>query len=208
MNSSLKVLDNPVISNWLFNLRNKDSNNVVFRQAVDLLSQAVLLESALNFGSKKVFYETPVGQADGRVLDQRFVIVSILRAGIGMVDPILKWLPDAQVYHLGATRNHDTLLPEFYYDKLPKSLSNFRCLVVDPMLATGGSALESIRRLRKHGAAKIDFLGLIGSRPGVHNLHSEFPDVSITLAALDDKLNEKGYINPGLGDAGDRFFNT
>jgi uracil phosphoribosyltransferase len=125
-----------------------------------------------------------------------------------MVDPILRWLSDARVYHLGASRNHDTLVPEFYYDKLPKDMSKFHCLVLDPMLATGGSALETIRRLRKSGVRKINFLGLIGSKNGVANLHSEFPDVSITLAALDEELNHKGYIDPGLGDAGDRFFNT
>jgi len=208
MDPVLKVLDNPMVSHWLCNLRNKNSGNIVFRQAVELLSQAVFLEAASNFDFENLTFETPVGPTSGNVLNQEFAIVPILRAGIGMVDPILRWLGDARVYHLGASRNHDTLMPEFYYDKLPRDMSKFHCLVLDPMLATGGSTLETIRRLRKSGVQKINFLGLIGSKNGAANLHAEFPDVSITLAALDDELNHKGYINPGLGDAGDRFFNT
>lgn len=208
MDPVLKVLDNPMVSHWLCNLRNKNSCNVVFRQAVELLSHAVFLEAASNFDFKNSSFETPVGPISGNVLNQEFAIVPILRAGIGMVDPILRWLGNARVYHLGASRNHDTLEPEFYYDKLPKDISKFHCLVLDPMLATGGSASETIRRLRKSGVRKINFLGLIGSKKGAANLHAEFPDVSITLAALDEELNHKGYINPGLGDAGDRFFNT
>lgn len=208
MHPALKVLDTPMVSHWLCNLRNKNSSNLLFRQAVELLSQAVFLEAASNFDLKKSSFETPVGQANGYLVSQDFAIVPILRAGIGMVDPILRWMPDARVYHLGACRNHDTLQPEFYYDKLPQDMSKFHCLVLDPMLATGGSALETIRRLRKSGVRKINFLGLIGSENGVANLHAEFPDVSITLAALDEELNNRGYICPGLGDAGDRFFNT
>lgn len=204
----LKVLDNPMVSHWLCNLRNKNSGNVVFRQAVELLSQAVFLEAASDFDIKNSSFETPVGPTKGNVLNQEFAIVPILRAGIGMVDPILRWLGDARVYHLGVSRNHNTLQPEFYYDKLSKDMSKLHCLVLDPMLATGGSALETIRRLVKSGVQKINFLGLIGSKNGVANLHAEFPYVSITLAGLDDELNQKGYINPGLGDAGDRFFNT
>ena len=204
----LKVLNNPIVSHWLCILRNKNSSNVVFRQAVELLSQAVFLEAAFNFNLKKSSFETPVDRAHGDVLNQEIAIVPILRAGIGMVDPILRWLAEARVYHLGACRNHDTLQPEFYYDKLSGDMSKLHCLVLDPMLATGGSALETIRRLRKSGVRKINFLGLIGSKDGVENLHVEFPDVSVTLAALDDQLNLRGYISPGLGDAGDRFFNT
>lgn len=204
----LKVLNNPIVSHWLCNLRNKNSTNFVFRQAVELLSQAVFLEAAFNFDMQNTSFETPVEITKGKVLNQEIAIVPILRAGIGMVDPILRWIVDARVYHLGAGRNHDTLQPEFYYDKLSEDMSRFHCLVLDPMLATGGSALESIRRLRKCGVQKINFLGLIGSKNGVANLHAEFPDVSITLASLDDQLNQKGYISPGLGDAGDRFFNT
>ena len=208
MDPVLKVLDNPMVSHWLCNLRNKNSCNVVFRQAVELLSHAVFLEAASNFDFKNSSFETPVGPISGNILNQEFAIVPILRAGIGMVDPILRWLGNARVYHLGASRNHDTLEPEFYYDKLPKDISKFHCLVLDPMLATGSSASETIRRLRKSGVQKINFLGLIGSKKGAAYLHAEFPDVSITLAALDEELNHKGYINPGLGDAGDRFFNT
>jgi len=208
MTPILKVLNSPIISHWICNLRDKNSTNVVFRQAVELLSQAVFLEAAFNFDLQNASFETPVGFANGNVLNQEIAIVPILRAGIGMVDPILRWLVEARVYHLGACRNHDTLQPEFYYDKLSEDMSKFHCLVLDPMLATGGSALETVRRLRKSGVRKINFLGLIGSKNGVANLHAEFPDVSITLAALDDQLNLRGYISPGLGDAGDRFFNT
>ena len=123
MHSILKVLDTPMVSHWLCNLRNKNSSNVLFRQAVELLSQAVFLEAASNFDLKKSSFETPVGPANGYLVNQDFAIVPILRAGIGMVDPILRWLGDARVYHLGASRNHDTLEPEFYYDKLPKDIS-------------------------------------------------------------------------------------
>ncbi|NBR06082.1 MAG: uracil phosphoribosyltransferase [Planctomycetes bacterium] len=204
----LKVLDNPIVSHWLCSLRNKNSGNLVFRQAVELLSHAVFLEASSDFHTSNTSFESPVGPASGKIVNQEFAIIPILRAGIGMVDPILRWIADARVYHLGACRNHDTLQPEFYYNKLPNDMSKFHCLVLDPMLATGGSALETFRRLHKSGVQKISFLGLIGSRMGVENLHEEFPEVSITLAALDDELNHRGYIKPGLGDAGDRYFNT
>ncbi len=204
----LRVLNNPLVSHWLCKLRNKETTPAVFRQALELISNAVLLETGIEFAQNLIPIETPVGPTEGKMLAPKIAIIPILRAGLGMASSILSWLPDANVYHLGACRNHTSLLPEFYYNKLPLELSEHHCLVIDPMLATGGSASETIRILLRAGVTKISFLGILGSKQGVQKIHREFPDVSINIAALDDELNQIGYIIPGLGDAGDRFFNT
>lgn len=208
MEPILRVLKNPLVSHWLCIIRNKETTPVVFRQAIELVTHAVFLEAGLDFAQKQVLFETPVGHSQGKMLVSKIAIIPILRAGLGMASSILSWLPDANVYHLGACRNHETLQPEFYYDKLPQDLSGHYCLVIDPMLATGGSVSETIRRLRRNGVKEISYLGIIGSKQGVQKVHEEFPEVSITIADLDEKLNHQGYIIPGLGDAGDRFFNT
>ena len=158
---------------------------------------------------QEIDVETPVQMAKSNVLDgKKLGIVTILGAGIGMVDVVLKLIPAAKVGHIGLYRDPETLQPVEYYFKMPSDVSERELIVVDPMLATGGSAIEAVNSLKKRGATKIRFMCIIAAPEGVEALQKAHPDVDIYIAALDEKLNEKGYIVPGLGDAGDRLFGT
>lgn len=179
-----------------------------FREVVREITSLLLYEATLDLATQEVEIQTPLSKTTCRQLTERIGFVPILRAGVGMVDAALELIPTAQVWHIGLYRDHRTLLPVEYYNKLPTAPTVDVCLVLDPMLATAGSATATVKILKDWGAKKIKFVGLIAAPEGVERLHSEHPDVPIHIAAVDSHLNESGYIVPGLGDAGDRQFGT
>jgi len=165
-------------------------------------------EATLDLSLTDATVRTPMGDANCQKAVETIGVVPVLRAGLGMVDGVLELLPNVQVWHIGLYRNEETLQPVLYYNRLPKATSVSLCLILDPMLATGGSAVAAIDMLKKAGVQRIKYVGLIAAPEGVTHLSNAHPDVPIHLAALDDHLNEIGYIVPGLGDAGDRQFGT
>jgi uracil phosphoribosyltransferase len=202
------VSEHPLIQHKLTLLRRKETEPKKFRELVHELAQFLVYEATFDLPLTPWPVETPLAHYDGRRIGERIGLVPILRAGLGMVDPILDLVPTAHVWHLGLYRDHETLRPVTYYNKLPSEVDVDLCLVLDPMLATGGSAVAAVTVLKEWGAARIKFLGLIAAPEGVRALQEAHPDVDIHLAAIDERLNEIGYIVPGLGDAGDRQFGT
>jgi uracil phosphoribosyltransferase len=202
------VSQHPLIQHKLTVLRRKETEPKKFRELVHELAQFLVYEATFDLPLHPWPIETPLAAYDGRKIGVQIGLVPILRAGLGMVDPILDLIPTAHVWHLGLYRDHETLRPVTYYNKLPREVDVDMCLILDPMLATGGSAVAAVTVLKNWGAARIKFLGLIAAPEGVHTLHEAHPDVDIHLAAIDERLNEIGYIVPGLGDAGDRQFGT
>lgn len=198
----------PLVQHKLTLLRRTATEPKKFRELVRELSQFLLYEATLDLPLKEHPVDTPLAPYHGHQIAERIGLVPILRAGLGMVDAILDLIPTAHVWHLGLYRDHTTLQPVTYYNKLPPEVDVDLCLVLDPMLATGGSAVAAVHILKKWGARRIKFLGLIAAPEGVRALHEAHPDVPIHLAAIDDHLNDRGYIVPGLGDAGDRLFGT
>jgi uracil phosphoribosyltransferase len=206
--SQVFVSPHPLVQHKLTLLRRTVTEPKKFRELVRELAQFLLYEATLDLPLNPMAIETPLAPLNGSQIGAQLGLVPILRAGLGMVDPILDLIPTAHVWHLGLYRDHATLEPVTYYNKLPPEAEVDLCLVLDPMLATGGSAIAAVDILKRWGAAKIKFLGLIAAPEGVRALSAAHPDVPIYLAAVDDHLNEKGYIVPGLGDAGDRQFGT
>ncbi len=206
--AEVHVSQHPLVLHKLTLLRRAETESKKFRELVHELTQFLVYEATLDLplGLRQV--NTPLAPFDGHKIAEQIGLVPILRAGLGMVDPILDMVPTAHVWHLGLYRDHETLAPVTYYNKLPPQVDVDLCLVLDPMLATGGSACAAVAILKQWGARRIKFLGLIAAPEGVAQLSSEHPDVPIHLAAIDSHLNEKGYIVPGLGDAGDRQFGT
>lgn len=204
----LKVLDHPLITHKLSIMRNKDTSTKDFRQNLDEIAGLMAFEITRDFPTKKVVVETPIGPCDTKTLSKDIILVPILRAGLGMVSGILDLVPTAKVAHVGLYRDEETLEPHEYFAKYPKNMKGAVVLIVDPMLATGGSANAAITMVKKQGARNIRLVCLVGVPEGVKAVEDMHPDVDIYLAALDEKLNEKGYIVPGLGDAGDRIFGT
>ncbi|MBM7648357.1 uracil phosphoribosyltransferase [Bacillus ectoiniformans] len=203
------VFDHPLIQHKLTMIRDKSTGTKEFRELVDEVASLMAFEITRDLPLQDVEVETPVCKANAKVLaGKKLGIVPILRAGIGMVDGILKLIPAAKVGHVGLYRDPETLLPVEYYVKLPTDVEERDLIVVDPMLATGGSAIEAINSLKKRGAKNIKFMCLIAAPEGVEAIKEAHPEIDIYIAALDEKLNEKGYIVPGLGDAGDRLFGT
>lgn len=202
------VSQHPLIQHKLTVLRRRETEPKKFRELVHELAQFLLYEATLDLPLHSWPIDTPLGPYDGRKIGVRIGLVPILRAGLGMVDPILDLIPTAHVWHLGLYRDHETLRPVTYYNKLPPHVDVDMCLVLDPMLATGGSAAAAVSVLKEWGAAQIKFLGLIAAPEGVRALSEAHPEVDIHLAAIDERLNDIGYILPGLGDAGDRQFGT
>lgn len=203
------VFDHPLIQHKLTYIRDKKTGTKEFRELVDEVATLMAFEITRDLPLDDVEVETPVTIAKAKVLSgKKLGIVPILRAGIGMVDGILKLIPAAKVGHIGLYRDPVTLQPIEYYVKLPADVEERDFILVDPMLATGGSAVEAINSLKKRGAKNIKFMCLIAAPEGVEFLRNEHPDVDIYIAALDEKLNDHGYIVPGLGDAGDRLFGT
>jgi uracil phosphoribosyltransferase len=205
---TVHVSEHPLIQHKLTLLRRKETEPKKFRELVHELAQFLVYEATFDLPLSPWVVETPLASYDGRKIGERIGLVPILRAGLGMVDPILDLIPTAHVWHLGLYRDHQTLRPVTYYNKLPTEVDVDLCLVLDPMLATGGSAVAAVTVLKEWGAARIKFLGLIAAPEGVRTLQEAHPDVDIHLAAIDERLNEIGYIVPGLGDAGDRQFGT
>lgn len=207
--SKVYVFDHPLIQHKLTYIRDKNTGTKEFRELVDEVATLMAFEITRDLPLQEIEIETPVTKAKTKVLSgKKIALVPILRAGIGMVDGILKLIPAAKVGHIGLYRDPETLKPVEYYVKLPADVQDRDFIVVDPMLATGGSAVEAINALKKRGGKNIKFMCLIAAPEGVEILQEAHPDVDIYIASLDERLNEHGYIVPGLGDAGDRLFGT
>ena len=205
------VLNHPLIQHKLTMTRQKDCGTKVFREVVNEISMLMAYEVSRDLPLEDVEIETPLVKTTLKTLaGKKVAIIPILRAGLGMVDGILELIPAAKIGHVGMYRDHDTLQPVEYFVKLPSDISERQLFVVDPMLATGGSAVAAIDALLKRGAQpnSIKFCCLVAAPEGVETLRSAHPEIDIYAAALDERLNEHGYILPGLGDAGDRLFGT
>ncbi|MEX0788515.1 MAG: uracil phosphoribosyltransferase [Anaerolineales bacterium] len=198
----------PLVSHKLARLRGQGTDPKQFRELIRELSALMAYEATQDLSTQPIRVATPLGQADGKELKEKIGLVPILRAGLGMVEGVWELMPSAEVWHIGIYRDEKTLKPVEYYNKLPVEPTVTVCLILDPMLATGGSAVATVDILKRWGVRKVKFMGLIGAPEGIANLHGHHPDVPIHLAAVDDHLNEVGYIIPGLGDAGDRQFGT
>jgi uracil phosphoribosyltransferase len=208
MTKNVFVLDHPLTGGFLKLLRDKDSSPEVFRKQAQRLGHLLAIEATRDLNTKAQSLDTPLCETQENVVSDNIALAPILRAGIGLVDPFLDLIPEAHVHFLGMYRDEQTHDPVAYYNKLPTEHNIDVAYVLDPMLATGGSAIMTIEALQEWGVKKIKFIGLIGAPEGVKALHDKFPKVDIHLAALDEKLNESAYIVPGLGDAGDRIFNS
>ncbi len=203
------VLDHPLIQHKLAILRSKDTSVKEFRELVGEIAGLMCYEATRNLPLKEVKVETPITTATCRMLaGKKMAIVPILRAGLGMVDSMVSLIPSAKIGHIGLYRDPQTHKPVEYYCKLPDDIGNRQVFVVDPMLATGGSAIAAIDFLKQHGCKNIIMMNIIGAPEGVEAVTKAHPDVDVYLAALDEGLNENAYIVPGLGDAGDRIFGT
>jgi uracil phosphoribosyltransferase len=204
----LKVLDHPLITHKLTQMRQKDTGTKDFRQNLDEIAGLMAYEITRDVPTRKVEIMTPVAPCVTEEMAKEIVLVPILRAGLGMVNGIRNLVPTAKVGHIGLYRDEETLEPHEYFAKFPSNLPDSVVMVLDPMLATGGSASAAIDMIKKRGATVIKLICLVGAPEGVKRIEEDHPDVDIYLAALDEKLNEHGYIVPGLGDAGDRIFGT
>ena len=207
--ANVHVLDHPLIQHKLAVLRNKNTSVKEFRELVNEISGLMCYEATRNLPTMDVEVETPVAVAKCKMLSgKKLAIVPILRAGLGMVDALVDLIPSAKIGHIGLYRDPVTHEPVEYYCKLPEDVENRVTFVVDPMLATGGSAVAAIDFLKKHGCKQIVMMNIIGCPEGIKRVQEAHPDVEMYLAACDEKLNDHAYIVPGLGDAGDRIFGT
>ena len=203
------VMDHPLIQHKLSIIRNTETGSKDFRALISEIANLICYEATRDLPLEEVEVETPICVTKTKVLaGKKLAVVPILRAGLGMVDGMLALVPTARVGHIGLYRDPETLQPVEYYCKLPSDIDEREVFVVDPMLATGGSAIDAITQIKKRGAKHIKFLGIIAAPEGLNALHEAHPDVDIFVASLDEKLNDHGYIVPGLGDAGDRIFGT
>jgi len=198
----------PLVRHKLTRLRDKETEPKKFRELVRELGALLTYEATADLATTPVKVLTPMEETGGEELKEKIGLVPILRAGLGMVEGVWELMPSAEVWHIGLYRDERTLKPVAYYNRLPVAPTVAVCLILDPMLATGGSAVATVDILKNWGVTKIKFVGLIGAPEGIQRLHEAHPDVPIYLAAIDDHLNEHGYIVPGLGDAGDRQFGT
>ena len=207
--ANVHVLDHPLIQHKLAILRDKGTGVKEFRELVGEIAGLMCYEATRNLPTHEVEVETPVATAKCRMLaGKKLAIVPVLRAGLGMVDSMVDLIPSAKIGHIGLYRDPETHMPVEYYCKLPDDVANRQVFLVDPMLATGGSAVAAINFLKKRGCKNIIMLNIIGCPEGIKRVQEEHPDVEMYLAACDEKLNEHAYIVPGLGDAGDRIFGT
>jgi uracil phosphoribosyltransferase len=200
--------NHPLVKHKLTRLRDKRTNPKKFRELVRELGGLLTYESTTDLATRTVKITTPMAETGGEDLQEKIGLVPILRAGLGMVEGVWELMPSAEVWHIGLYRDEQTLKPVAYYNRLPVAPTVSVCLILDPMLATGGSAVATVDILKDWGVDKIKFVGLIGAPEGISRLHKAHPDVPIHLAAIDERLNENGFILPGLGDAGDRQFGT
>lgn len=206
---NLTIMNHPLISHKLAILRHVDTDGKAFRELVSEIAMLICYEATRDMKTTPVDVPTPLMTAKCQMITtEKPVLVPILRAGLGMVDGMLTILPAAKIGHIGMCRNHETLEPEQYYCNLPADVAERTVFVLDPMLATGGSLAAAITILKEKGAKNIKVLSIVGAEVGVKKVLDTHPDVNIYLGVLDDRLNEKGYILPGLGDAGDRLFGT
>ncbi|HHX70895.1 MAG: uracil phosphoribosyltransferase [Miniphocaeibacter sp.] len=207
--NNVTIFDHPVITHKLTYLRDKNTGSKQFRDLVSEIAMLMAYEVTRDFETKEIEIETPLQKTKAKVLSgKKVAIVPILRAGLGMVDGILSILPAARVGHIGLYRDPETLEPVEYYCKLPTDIADRTVLVLDPMLATGGSSAAAIQYLKNRGAKSIKLVNIIAAPEGIEVVHNAHPDVPIYVAGLDERLNDHGYILPGLGDAGDRLFGT
>ncbi len=209
MDKQVFVMDHPLIQHKLTFLRDKNTGSKEFRALVSEIAMLMCYEATRDLPLQETTIETPMGEAKTKVIaGRKLAFVPILRAGLGMVDGVLEMVPAAKVGHIGLYRNHDTLQPVEYYSKLPLDINEREVIVLDPMLATGGSAIDAITTIKRSNPKSIKFMCIIAAPEGIKALTEAHPDVQLYCAAVDDHLNEIGYIVPGLGDAGDRIFGT
>ncbi|GIV66822.1 MAG: uracil phosphoribosyltransferase [Chloroflexota bacterium] len=206
--SQVFISQHPLVAHKLAKLRSTQTEPKKFRELVREITILLAYEATADLQIQPIQVQTPLGTAPGAELLEKIGLVPILRAGLGMVEGIWEMMPSAEVWHIGIYRDEKTLKPVQYYNKLPTEPRVAVCLILDPMLATGGSAVATVDILKQWGVRRIKFVGLIGAPEGIQNMQQHHPDVPIHLAAVDDHLNEIGYIVPGLGDAGDRQFGT
>ncbi len=204
----LNLLKHPLLIHKLTHLRRKETSTKEFRETLEEIAGLMAYEITRDLPLRNVTVETPIGKCHTHELAKDVVLIPILRAGLGMVDGISNLIPTARVGHIGMYRDHETLEPNTYYSKFPENLPDAIVMVLDPMLATGGSASAAISFIKEHGAKTIKLVCVVGAPQGVDKVMNDHPDVQIYLAGLDEKLNDNGYIVPGLGDAGDRLFGT
>jgi uracil phosphoribosyltransferase len=198
----------PLVAHKLSTLRDKNTDSTKFRELVREIAALLAYEATADLALHPKSIQTPLAPYDGMELSHKIGLIPILRAGLGMVEGIWSLMPSAEVWHIGLYRDERTLMPVEYYNKLPQEPTVSVCLILDPMLATGGSAVATVDILKRWKVKSIKFVGIIGAPEGINNLHEHHPEVPIHLAAIDQGLNERGYILPGLGDAGDRQFGT
>lgn len=206
--SNVILISHPVIQTKLTEVRDYSTDHQKFRSLLDEIASLMVYEVTRDWPTKPRPVQTPLERSTGQVLARQVILVPILRAGLGMAGGVLRLLPHARLGHLGLYRDEKTLEPVAYYHKLPPDIASAEVLLIDPMLATGGSAIAATTFLKRAGAASLRFVCLIASPEGIQALHREHPEVPIYTAAIDRQLDEKGYIRPGLGDAGDRLFGT
>ena len=202
------VSNHPLVSHKLTKLRDKNTKSKKFRELIREIAALLAYEATLDLSVQEIQVETPLGVTEGVTLREPLGLIPILRAGLGMVEGIWELMPSAEVWHIGLYRDEQTLRPVEYYNKLPIEPTVSVCLILDPMLATGGSATATIDVLKRWGVNKIKFIGILAAPEGIKQIHDYHPEIPIHLAAIDERLNEHGYILPGLGDAGDRQFGT
>ena len=206
---SVTIFEHPLIQHKVSILRSKDTPSSLFRQLIEEITMLMCFESMRDLPLEDVEVETPIAKTTTKVLSGvKLAVVPILRAGLGMVNGVLNLVPSARVGHIGMYRNEETLEPVPYYCKLPKNIERRLVIVTDPMLATGGSAVDAISQIKKKGGKQIKFMCIIAAPEGIKALTEAHPDVQVYCACVDKGLNEHGYIIPGLGDAGDRIFGT
>ena len=207
--SKVITIDHPLVQHKLSLLRDKDTGSKAFRELVYELAMLMAYEVTRDLELKTIEIETPICKTSVQTLaNEKIAVIPILRAGLGMADGIMSLIPNAKVGHIGLYRNPDTLIPTGYYCKLPQDIAERETIIVDPMLATGNSGIEAIHILKENKVARIRFVSLIAAPEGLEAMQAAHPDVDIYVAHIDEKLNEHGYIVPGLGDAGDRLFGT
>lgn len=202
------LVDHPLIQHKLSQIRNKDTGTKEFRENITEIAGLMAYEITRDMPLKEIEIETPLIKCKSREMALNIVLIPVLRAGLGMVEGITRLIPTAKIGHVGMYRDHETLEPKSYYAKYPYRMLSSMALVLDPMLATGGSASATLSKLKQEGATNLKLICIVGAPEGVLRVNRDHPDIPIYLSALDEKLNEKGYIVPGLGDAGDRLFGT
>jgi uracil phosphoribosyltransferase len=208
MTENFYLVEHPLIKRDVTILRDRNSDSETFRAALQRVSNILAAEISKKFSLTEIEVETPLEKTKGAKLTHNVILVPVLRAGLGMVNGFLQIIPEAKVGHIGLQRDEETLKPVEYYYKVPKNLDEAEVVMLDPMLATGGSAAEALKYLKNRGATKLFFACLVAAPAGIKKIQTEHKDVKIFSAALDRELNNKGYILPGLGDAGDRTFGT